>query len=43
MQHEKNKEEKYETETHFDEYVFFDFLFCYGVRKLEIQFLVFTP
>ena len=43
MQHGENKEEKYETETHFDEYVFFDFLFRYGVIKLEIQFLVFTP
>ena len=41
MQYGENKEEKYETETYFDEYVFFDFLFRYGVIKLE--FLVFTP
>ena len=41
MQYGENKEEKYKTETYFDEYVFFDFLFRYGVIKLE--FLVFTP
>ena len=37
MQHGENKEEKYETETRFDEYVFSDPLSRYGGRSQKFQ------
>ena len=44
MQHGENKEEKYETETRFDEYVFFDSLSRYGGRNQKFQsFNFLTP